>query len=720
MAHNQTNGALNGAPVSQENSLAPRVQETGSSLKDRLAGIAHERHEKLKAEILKAIDAYESRSETEYLIDEYIQTLSGKKALERENAKLKTSYTDLHSIKESQSKQLLHFQNVVNHQHQQLLNYQQIFQEHSHPQHPQQLPQPSQQPLQLQQLQLQPLQEQQNDASEPSISQLQGDLDMTIAELTRAMEDVDMYKKKVESLEHTNQDLQTQLDTKHSVNHELGQILEGKIKEHSKHQAEQNKNKAEVKLATSLGSLKGYQLYSAVAVISEYYDLLAPLMESKSKEALKDLEYVKDLNLGMPPSNIPPGMLDHYMTSLRRQIYLESQVLQRAILEVSSFSSSSSHLEDTSPQHDPTTSVWRIEPSMSVPGSSSSSQEPPRPQPKKRGPKKKPPTRIVAANQIAPGVQRSGVKAAQKKLPSQSTSKPSENSPTEPPPLKTPTLPIVTPPVQTPSSTLTTPISTPLAVTPTMPLPPNTSTAMLLQMHKQRMQEQQQGLNVSTIPPSIVTSPHASSGRAQEPIVIPHKDLTVSEATTPTQEDIRRVEVEGSTPNSEPGEANTLATITHLEGSGVLDKFRAMDMKQPERGSFANEQGGIENVSKPTAATTTTTYSSSDSLFAADMRQILFPSMAQTTFAKARQSPGYVSPGKKRQVDHSPTRVSLSSSLSVAKRPKLPPFELSTSFGKETTKSLSSYPGFRREKGRWYLEAVEVPLWKGKQEEENE
>ncbi|KAF9023301.1 hypothetical protein BGZ52_013061 [Haplosporangium bisporale] len=279
MAHNQTNGALNGAPVSQENSLAPRVQETGSSLKDRLAGIAHERHEKLKAEILKAIDAYESRSETEYLIDEYIQTLSGKKALERENAKLKTSYTDLHSIKESQSKQLLHFQNV----------------------------------------------EQQNDASEPSISQLQGDLDMTIAELTRAMEDVDMYKKKVESLEHTNQDLQTQLDTKHSVNHELGQILEGKIKEHSKHQAEQNKNKAEVKLATSLGSLKGYQLYAAVAVISEYYDLLAPLMESKSKEALKDLEYVKDLNLGMPPSNIPPGMLDHYMTSLRRQIYLESQ-----------------------------------------------------------------------------------------------------------------------------------------------------------------------------------------------------------------------------------------------------------------------------------------------------------------------------------------------------------------------------------------------------------
>ncbi|KAF9210415.1 hypothetical protein BGZ59_009467 [Podila verticillata] len=506
MAHNQTNGALNGAPVSQENSLAPRVQETGSSLKDRLAGIAHERHEKLKAEILKAIDAYESRSETEYLIDEYIQTLSGKKALERENAKLKTSYTDLHSIKESQSKQLLHFQNVVNHQHQQLLNYQQIFQEHSHPQHPQQLPQPSQQPLQLQQLQLQPLQEQQNDASEPSISQLQGDLDMTIAELTRAMEDVDMYKKKVESLEHTNQDLQTQLDTKHSVNHELGQILEGKIKEHSKHQAEQNKNKAEVKLATSLGSLKGYQLYAAVAVISEYYDLLAPLMESKSKEALKDLEYVKDLNLGMPPSNIPPGMLDHYMTSLRRQIYLESQVLQRAILEVSSFSSSSSHLEDTPPQHDPTTSVWRIEPSMSVPGSSSSSQEPPRPQPKKRGPKKKPPTRIVAANQIAPGVQRSGVKAAQKKLPSQSTSKPSENSPTEPPPLKTPTLPIVTPPVQTPSSTPTTPIATPLAVTPIMPLPPNTSTAMLLQMHKQRMQEQQQGLNVSTIPPSITNS----------------------------------------------------------------------------------------------------------------------------------------------------------------------------------------------------------------------
>lgn len=56
MAHNQTNGALNGAPVPQENNLAPPAQETSALLKDRLAGIAHERHEKLKAEICKAID----------------------------------------------------------------------------------------------------------------------------------------------------------------------------------------------------------------------------------------------------------------------------------------------------------------------------------------------------------------------------------------------------------------------------------------------------------------------------------------------------------------------------------------------------------------------------------------------------------------------------------------------------------------------------------------
>ncbi|KAF9387168.1 hypothetical protein CPB97_002896 [Podila verticillata] len=518
------------------------------------------------------------------------------------------------------------------------------------------------------------------------------------------MEDVDTYKKMVESLEHTNQDLRTQLDTKHSVNHELGQILEGKIKEHKKYQAEQNKDKAEVKLATSLGSLKGYQLYAAVAVISEYYELLAPLMESKSKGALKDLEYLKDLNLGMPPSDIPLGMLETHMTSLRRQIYLESQVLQKAILEVSS-----SHLQDT-PQHDPTTSVSRIEPPMSVPGPSSSSQESPQPQPKKRGPKKKPPTRIVAANQVAPGVQRSGVKALQKKLLSQSTSTPSENSPT---------LPMVTPPVESPSSTPTTPIATPLAVTPTTPLPPNISTAMLLQMHKQRMQEQLRGLNISTTPPSIVTSLHASSGRAQEPIVIQDTESTVSEATTPTQGGIRMVEVEASTTNSKPGEANTLATITHLEGSGVLDKFRAMDMKQLEQG-VANEQGGIGNVSEPTATTATAAFSSSGTLFAADMTQILFPDMAQTKFAKARQSPGYVSPRKKRQVDPSPTRVSLSSSLSVAKRPKFPSFELPASFRKETTKSLFSSPGFQREKGHWYLEAVEVPLWKGKQEELNE
>lgn len=542
---------------------------------------------------------------------------------------------------------------------------------------------------------------------------------MTIAELTRAMEDVEMYKKTVESLEQSNKDLRTQLDTKHSVNHELGQILEGKIKEY-------NKNKAEVKLATSLGSLKSYQLYAAVSVISEYYELLAPLIESKSKEAFKDLKYVRNLNFGIPPSNIPLGMLEASTTLLRQQIYFESQQLQKAIKELHSSSSSSTHIQDTLPQHDSSTSVWRIEPPKSVPTLSSSSQEPPQLHKTTKGNKKaRAPKRIVAANQIAPGVQRSGVKAPQQKQLSRSSSTSSENSPTEPP-SEIPTLPIVTPP-ENPSSVPTTPIVAPSAVTPTTPLPPNISTAMLLQMHKEQMLEKQQGLNVPT-PPSTSTSPHASAD-VLEPIAIPDTESPVSEATTLlTQGNVDMVEV-ASTTNPQPEEANTLATIAsshevidldsealaRLEGS-VLEKFRAMDMKRSERWSVVNEKGDIEDVGNPATTPTTTSSSSGTFSFAADLTHIPLPDMAQTTtLAKTRQSPGYVS-GKKRLVDDSPTRLSSSSSLSVAKRPKFPAFELPASF--KTKESLSSPPGFRREKGRWYLEAVEVPLWKGRQEEE--
>ncbi|KAG0352395.1 hypothetical protein BG005_008150 [Podila minutissima] len=546
---------------------------------------------------------------------------------------------------------------------------------------------------------------------------------MTVAELTRAMEDVEMFKKRVEELESTNQDLQAQLEAKHNVNHELGQILESKIKEYSKLRAEQNRNRAEVNIAATLGSLKSYQLYAAISIISEYYELLAPLVESKSKETLKDLAYLKNLNTGLPPTTISPGLLAVRMAMLRQQIYTESQTLQRAVAEASKASSESILVLDTPAQPDQTTPT---------PG-------PTGPIPRRRGPKSgskrmtEPPKRIVAANQIAPGVQKNSKKQAVLALPSG----PHDEAPTATP--STLTLP-VTPPTESPSTP--NPTVPPTEPSTTTPLSPMTSTAALLQMHKQRMQEQ--ALHASKSPSFALQL----TSHGNDAIVIPETE-TASATTTPTPErDVNKPSESIKTDSEE--EVNTSATTRsgsaqepidldespvamHLEASDALsEKFRAMNVKRAEQGGVSDKVASIGG-GEPS---TTTNFSGDFSFTTANLTDILFPDMmhatstSSSTSPKARQSPGYVSPGKKRQTqDLSPTASSsgssfMSSFLSASKRPKFPAFELPVvSQNKKATKSSvsgRSRAGPRPKKGRWFLEAVEVPVRKHAMREESE
>ncbi|KAG0083016.1 hypothetical protein BGZ93_002078, partial [Podila epicladia] len=723
MAYYQANGVTQ----SQGNNQYSSVQESNAALKNRLASIALKRQEKLKAEVCSVIEAFGSRSETEYLIDEYIQVLTQKRTLERENAKLKTSYTDITVIKESQFKHLQQLQQLVTLQQGQLLHYQKALQQpqaqqpqdHQQQQLLLQPPQEQQQQLpQQQQLQLQPLQQDQQNASSqisqvPSIAQLQGDLDMTVAELTRAMEDVETLKKRVEELESASQDLHTQLETKHNVNYELGQILETKIKEQSKLQAEQNRNRAEVHIAATLGSLKSYQLYAAVSVISEYYELLAPLVENKSKEALKDLAYLKDLNMGLQPTNIGPGMLPARMVLLRQQIYTESQTLQKAVAEASKASSESILVLDTPPQLDQTTPISGATVSISA-------RRGPKPGSKKT---KGPPKRIVAANQIAPGIQKNAKKNLTVLTP---TVGPHDKAPTESP--STPTFP-GTP--STESFSTSTPPVLPTEPAVAMPVTPKTSTAALLQMHKQRMQEQQALLASES--PSISLQ-HLSPGT--DAIVIPNAE-TASETATPTPEhDVNRPSESIKTGSKE--EVNTSATTRssseqepidldeapamHFEASDALsEKFRAMDVKRAEQAGVSDDVVASIGGGEPSIATNL----SGDFTFTpANVTPMLFPDIIHATSSstsssmspKARQSPGYDSADKKRQVqDLSPTLASFSDNLSTlsffsaSKRPKFPAFEMSViSQSKKTTKPSTarlSHVAPRPKKGRWFLEA---------------
>ncbi|KAG0332250.1 hypothetical protein BG000_010219 [Podila horticola] len=746
MAHNQANG--DDAPGPQEDNRYPPLQDANASLKIRLAGIALDRQEKLKAEVCKVIEAYGSRSETEYLIDEYIKALNQRNTLERENSKLKASYTDIHVIKESQFKHLQQLQQLVSHQQRQLLHYQQVLEQPQAQQQPQQQQrQELYEPSQQQQLHLQPLQqEQQNDASsqnsqERSIAQLQGDLEMTIAELTRAMEDVEVFKKRAEALEHTNQELRTQIETKHNVNHELGQILESKIKEHNMLQAEQTKNKAELHLAASLGSLKCYQLYAAIAVISDYYELLAPLVESKSNKALKDLTYLKDLNTGMPPTTIQPGMLSLRMALLRQQIFTESQMLQKMTMELSRASSSSILVPDTPPQLDQATPI---------PGPMGPTPRPAKSTPgpmKTMGPSKS----IVEANQIAPGVQKN-VPTLVWRVP---ISGPHDKAPTETP--STSTLAVMPP---TANSSTPSPAVPPIEPSTTVPPSPKTSTAALLQIHKQRMQDQQalNALKNISIPPQ-----HTSQGNA---IVIPVTDTASETTTSPTPERDVNTKPSESNKTESNEEMSTLATTRsvseqgpiekdkppvamHIEGSDALsEKFRAMDVTQPEQGGVSDE-----NIASVGGEPTTSTNPSGDLSITADLPHISIPDMTHapstststltsistptptSTSPKSRQSPSDISQGQKRQAEElSPTRAlsfassstSHSSLLSAPKRlkqPKFPAFEMPTVSKDKATKSSVprlSHVGPRPKKGRWFLEAVEVPVWKRVKREESE
>ncbi|KAG0015202.1 hypothetical protein BGZ81_011817 [Podila clonocystis] len=667
--------------------------------------------------------AYGLRSETEYLIDEYIQTLTQRKALERENSKLKTAYTDITVIKESQFKHLQQLQQLVSHQQRQLLQYQQTLQQ-SQGQNQQQENQPSQQ-----QLHLQPLQHEQQSASsqnslELSIVQLQGDLEMTIAELTRAMEDVEMFKKRVEALELTNQELHTQLETKNSVNQELGQILESKIQENSKFLAEQNKCKAEFNLSTSLGSLKGHQLYAAVSVISEYYDLLAPLVESKSKEALKDLAFLKELNVGILPPAIKPGMLAIDMAMLRQQIFTESQMLQKLTMESLRVSSESIPVLNTPPQNNQTTPA---------PGPTTPAPEVTTPAPAPKGPRPGPartrgrPRRIVAANQIAPGVQKNALKWL-------TLTEPLDMAPNENPP--TPAVSL-TPPTET--SWTPNPPVLPTEPPVTTPLSFKTSTAALLQIHKQRMQEQQ-ALHASKNP--SISPQITSHGNAN---VTPDTD-TASVTTSPTSEqDV--VKPSESIQTSSKEELNMLAIRSgseqeldldespglHLEGSDPLsEKFRAIDLKRPEQVGITDEAIAVASGGEPTAPNPLGALS----ITAANLAHMDSPGMVHasstltSTSPKARSIPGYISPSMKRQAqDLSPTQASFSGILSTlsflpaARRPKFPSFEMpviSKDKAEKSSESRLSHVGSRPKKGRWFLEAVEVPARKRVKQEESE
>ncbi|KAG0035696.1 hypothetical protein BGZ82_005126 [Podila clonocystis] len=554
--------------------------------------------------------------------------MTQRKALEREISKLKTSYTDIHVIKESQFKHL----------------------------------------QQLQQL---------------------GDLEMTIAELTRAMEDVEMFKKRVEALEHTNQELHTQLETKSNVNQELGQILESKIQENSKFLAEQNKCKAETNLATSLGSLKSYELYAAVSVISEYYDLLAPLVESKSKEALKDLAFIKELNVGMLPPAIKPGMLAIRMAMLKQQIFNESQILQNLAMESLRVSSESILVLNAPPQNNQTTAAPG--PTTAAPGPTTPAPAPTGPIPGRAKTLGRP-RRIVAANQIAPGVQRNALKW---RTP---TSGPLDMAPNENP--ATPVL-SVTPPTET-SSTPNPPVL-PTEPPVTTPLSPKTSTAALLQIHKKRMQEQQ-ALHASKNP--SISPQLTSHGNAN---VMPDTDTASATTSPPSEQDV--VKQSESIQTSSKEEVNTLATRSgseqeldldeppalQLEGSDPLsEKFRAIDLKRPEQGGITDEaiaSGGEPTTTNPLGGFSITASNLAHN-FSPDM--VHASSTLTSTSPKARSSPG---------------------------RPKFPAFEMPVIFNDKAVKSSESrlsHVSSRPKQGRWFLEAVEVPARKRVKQEESE
>lgn len=59
MTHNQANG--DDPPGPQEDNRYPPLQDANASLKIRLAGIALDRQEKLKAEVCKVIEGIEHR-----------------------------------------------------------------------------------------------------------------------------------------------------------------------------------------------------------------------------------------------------------------------------------------------------------------------------------------------------------------------------------------------------------------------------------------------------------------------------------------------------------------------------------------------------------------------------------------------------------------------------------------------------------------------------------